>query len=58
MNVCGQQVAQGVVNQAVTGYRGQTVEAGRGDPDMKVTAAIPGSGVPGVEVAFVRNFQE
>lgn len=58
MNIGGQQVAQRVVDEPVPGHGAQPLEAGRGDPDVKVAAAIPGPGMPGMEVAFVGNFQK
>lgn len=57
MDVCGQQVAQGVVYQAVSGHGAEALEAGRADPYVEVTAAIPGTGMPGVKVAFIGHLQ-
>lgn len=58
VNIGFQQIAQCVVDQPVTRDGPQAVEAGGRDPDMKVAAAIPGSFMSRMQVAFVNHFKE
>jgi len=53
MNLSGHQVRHCVVNKPVLLQSGQALESGGVNAYAEVTAAIPGPGMPGMQVAFV-----
>jgi len=57
VDVGGQQVAQGLVDEAVPGHGGQVPEAVRRDAYMEVAPPVPGASVARVQVAFVLHGQ-
>ena len=58
MNVGGHEIAEGVVHQPVLGQATQAIEAGTGDADVKMAAAILRAGMADVEMALVCNLQD
>lgn len=58
MDISGEEIAEGLVDQAVPGHGAQALEPGGRYPEMEVATAVPGAGVAYVQVAFVDNFQE
>ena len=58
MDIGLHQIVQRRVDRPVPGDRGHSGEGGADHSYAIVAAAIPGPGMPGMEVAFVGNFQK
>lgn len=58
MDVGRQQVPEGVVNEPVLRQAAQAIEAGGDDTNVEMPTTVPGASMPGVQMAFVRYFEQ
>ena len=57
MDISGEQVAQGLVDEAVPGHGREPGEVPGGYPDVEMTPAIAGARMADMEVALVLDFE-
>lgn len=58
VDIRGQKVAEGVIDQSVARYGAKAGEARRTNPDVIVASAVPGASMTGMQVAFVGDFEK
>ena len=58
MDIGGEEVAEGVVDQPVPGQRCKAPEARRGNPHVEMAPAVPGTLVSDVQVTLVLDLEQ